>query len=332
MREVAQKKKDTVASLVSALVENPVIAITRVDGIPAPQIQMMRKKLRGKVDLVVSKNRLINIALKEASAKRKGIDKLAEVVDGQTAIATASINPFKLFKEMESTKTSAPAKGGEMAPSDIIVKAGDTPFKPGPIVADLQKAGIPVAIEGGKVVIKVEKVLVKEGEKISKDVANALTRLEIFPLEVGLDVRGAYEDGLFYDRSVLAIDEEAYLTDLHKAATQSLNLAVFMAYPSSKTIPLLLIKANTEAMNLAMNANIPTEKTIKLLIQKANAQAASLASNVPEAPEEEPEEEEPKEPEEKKKPEEKKEEDQGEQKEEEVKEKENDKEADSGDG
>ncbi|UCD91736.1 MAG: 50S ribosomal protein L10 [Methanobacteriota archaeon] len=318
MREVAEKKKETVTSLVNALVENPVVAITRVDGIPAPQIQMMRKKLRGKVDLVVSKNRLINIALKEASSKRKDIDKLAEVIDGQTAIATADINPFRLFKEMEATKTSAPAKGGEIAPSDIIVRPGDTPFKPGPIVADLQKAGIPAVIEGGKVVIKVEKTLVKEGEKISKDVANALTRLEILPLEVGLDVRGAYEDGLFYDRSVLAIDEDAYLTDLQMAATQSMNLAIFIAYPSSETIPFLLTKANTDAMNLAINANIPTDKTIKILIQKANAQAASLASRVPEAPREESQEKEAEETEKEKESEETKEEDQGDQKEEET--------------
>lgn len=326
MREVAQKKKDTVASLVSAFVDNPVVAIAKVDGIPAPQIQMMRKKLRGKVDLIVSKNRFISIALKEASAKRKDIDKLAEVVDGQTAIATTSINPFRLFKEMESTKTSAPAKGGEIAPSDIVVKPGDTPFKPGPIVADLQKAGVPAAIEGGRVVIKVEKVLVKGGERIPKDVANALTRLEIYPMTVGLDLRGAYEDGLFYDRSVLEIDEEAYLNDVKKAATQSMNLALFIAYPSSTTIPLLLVKAKTEAMNLAMNANIPTKETVKLLIQKASAQAASLASRVPEAPKESPEETQPGEPGEEKKSEEEKEEDEAKEKPEEEK-----KEADSGD-
>ena len=283
MREVSPKKVEMVAALVDAFVNSPVIGVARVEGIPAPQIQQMRAGLRGKVGLVVSKNRLINMALVEASSKKKGLEKLSEVVDGQTAMVLSDINPFRLFKELESTKTSAPAKGGEIAPSDIMVRAGDTPFKPGPIVGDLQKAGIPASIEGGKVVIKKDKVLVRAGDKISKDIANALTRLEIYPLTVGLDLKGAYEDGLFYERSSLVIDEEEYLHNIHEAARQSLNLAVFIAYPSPITIPILLSKASREALSLAINSGFPTKETVEFMLLKANAEMLSLASAVPDA-------------------------------------------------
>jgi large subunit ribosomal protein L10 len=283
MREVSQKKVETVAALVDAFMNSPVVGVARVDGIPAPQMQQMRAGLRGKAGLVVAKNRLINMALLEASSKKKGLEKLGEVVDGQTAMVLSEINPFRLFKELESTKTSAPAKGGEIAPSEIVVRAGDTPFKPGPIVGDLQKAGIPAAIEGGKVVVKKDRVLVQEGEKISKDIANALTRLEIFPLTVGLDLKAAHEDGLFYERSSLAIDDEEYLRNIQQAGQQSLNLAVFIAYPNPVTIPLLLSKASREALNLAINSKFPTEETVEFLLQKANAEMMSLASAVPDA-------------------------------------------------
>jgi large subunit ribosomal protein L10 len=142
-----------------------------------------------------------------------------------------------------------------------MVRAGDTPFKPGPIVGDLQKAGIPAAIEGGKVVIKKDKVLVQEGDKISKDIANAITRLEIYPLTVGLDLKGAYEDGLFYERSSLAIDDEEYMNNIQEAARRSLNLAVFIEYPNAITIPILISKASSEALNLAINSGFPTKET-----------------------------------------------------------------------
>jgi large subunit ribosomal protein L10 len=283
MQEVSQKKKDMVANLVDTFINSPVVAIAKIDGIPAPQMQMMRAKLRGKADLLVGKNRLINMALLEASEKKKELERLSEVIDGQTVIVTTDINPFKLFKELESTKTSAPAKGGEIAPDDIVVRAGDTPFKPGPIVGDLQKAGIPAAIEGGKVVIKKDRVLVHEGERISKETANALTRLEIYPLTVGLDLRGVHEDNLFYERDSLAIDEEEFLRNFQDAAQRSLNLAVFIAYPTSVTIPVLLAKASREALNLAINVKFPTKETVEFLLQKANAEMLSLASNVPEA-------------------------------------------------
>jgi large subunit ribosomal protein L10 len=321
MREVSQKKVETVAALVDAFVNSPVVGVARVDGIPAPQMQQMRAGLRGKAGLVVSKNRLINMALVEASSKKKGLEKLGEVVDGQTAMVLSDINPFRLFKELESTKTSAPAKGGEIAPSDIMVRAGDTPFKPGPIVGDLQKAGIPASIEGGKVVIKKDKVLVKEGDKISKDIANAITRLEIFPLTVGLDLKGAHEDGLFYERSSLAIDDEEYLHNIQEAAQQSLNLAVFIEYPNEITIPILLTKASGEALNLAINSGFPTKETVEFMLLKANSEMLSLASAVPDAlddelkerlsvspaPVKEPEQEEPDDKESEKKKDEKKE-------------------------
>ncbi|MCK5292584.1 MAG: 50S ribosomal protein L10 [Thermoplasmata archaeon] len=283
MREVSPKKVEMVAALVDAFVNSPVIGVARVEGIPAPQMQQMRAGLRGKVGLVVSKNRFINMALVEASSKKKGLEKLSKVVDGQTAMVLSDINPFRLFKELESTMTSAPAKGGEIAPSDIMVRAGDTPFKPGPIVGDLQKAGIPASIEGGKVVIKKDKVLVRAGDKISKDIANALTRLEIYPLTVGLDLKGAYEDGVFYERSSLAIDDEEYLHNIQEAARQSLNLAVFIAYPSPITIPILLSKASREAFSLAINSGFPTKETMEFMLLKANAEMLSLASAVPDA-------------------------------------------------
>ncbi len=283
MREIPEAKKQLVSSLVDSLISSPVVGIAKIDGIPAPQMQKMRAQLRGRMNLVVGKNRLINMALVEASSKKKELEKLAEVMEGQTALITTDINPFRLFKELESTKTNAPAKGGEVAPDDILVRAGDTPFKPGPIVGDLQKAGIPAAIEGGKVVIKKDKLLVEAGQRISKETANALTRLEIFPLTVGLDLRGAHEDDLFYERSSLAIDEEVYMQNIQTAAQQSLNLAVYIAYPNSLTLPLLFRKASMEAFNLATNSGFPTKETIEFMLQKANAEMLSLASQAPEA-------------------------------------------------
>src|SRR5207249_432728 len=86
----------------------------------------------------------------QARARTPALVQLRETIQGQTAVVTADINPFRLFKELEATKTRAPARGGEVAPEDLWVRAGETPFKPGPVVGELQKAGIPAAIERGK--------------------------------------------------------------------------------------------------------------------------------------------------------------------------------------
>src|SRR5437867_11250997 len=287
MAHVASYKQETVKALVREFERSAVIGIVNIRGIPAPQIQAMRKQLTGRAKLTVSKNNLLRIALKEAAAKKAGLDGLADVISDQTAVVTAEINPFRLYKEMEATKTKAPARGGEVAPEEIWVREGDTPFKPGPIVGELQKAGVPAAIERGKVVIKKDKLLVPTGQRIPRDVAQVLARLEIFPLTVGLDLRGAYEGGMVFRRDVLAVDDAKVRADLSLAGNQALNLAIFAGYATKGTIRPLLSTAFRRALALSVESGFPTKEGLKFLLAKAQAQALALAARAPEAMDEE---------------------------------------------
>src|SRR5256886_348245 len=169
MAHVSPMKKRLVEDLASRCAQARVIGIVNIHGIPAPQFQAIRKKLDGRATITVAKNNLLRLALEQASTKKPALAKLGETIEGQTAVVTADINPFRLFKELEATKTRAPARGGEVAPEDLWVRAGETPFKPGPIVGELQKAGIPAAIERGKVVIRQDKLMVKAGQRRSEE-------------------------------------------------------------------------------------------------------------------------------------------------------------------
>ncbi len=280
MAHVSPEKKELVEKLVEEFSHSQVVGVVNVQGIPAAQFQKMRRKLRNKVNLKVVKNNLLAIALEQASDKKAGLDKLRETIEGQTAVVTANVNPFKLFKEMEATKTKAPAKGGEVAPEDIWIMEGETPFKPGPIVGDLQKAGIPAAIERGKVVVKKDKLLVSKGDKIPRVVAMSLTRLEIFPVIVGLDLRGAYEDGMVYTRDVLAVDEVKLVIDIQTAALRAFNLSVNIAYPTRTTIEPLIHTAHSKALSLAVHAGFMTKESIPFILAKAKSQMLALASAV----------------------------------------------------
>jgi len=280
---VAPWKKEAVNKLASQIAGSKVVGIIDVHGVPAPAFQTMRTNLRDKVQITMVKNSLMKLAIQEAGKKLKGVDGLAESVDGQCAVVTSELNPFKLFKQLDATKTKMPAKGGETAPDDIEIKAGDTPFKPGPVVGELQKAGLPAAIEQGKVVIKKDKLLVKKGDEISRDVALVLSKLEIYPITVGLDLRAAFEEGMVFSKDVLAVDDAAYLAKVQLAATSALNLSVFVAYPTEASMRPLLSKAHMNALNLAVNAGIANSETIKMMLSKANAQMLSLASKVPDA-------------------------------------------------
>lgn len=278
MTEISPWKKEEVEKLKNLLETSPVLGIVDIEGIPAFQMQQMRAKLRGTANLVVSRNTLINKAINQSD--REGIEELEEYISGQTALVSTDLNPFKLFNRMEKTKTKAPASGGEMAPEDITVEEGDTPFKPGPIVGDLQKVGIPASIQGGKVVINQDKVVAEEGEIISKDLATMLGRLNIHPITVGLDLKIVFEDGTTFDRDTLDIDPQDFIDDIKTGASSAYALSVNIGYPTKENIRQIISKVHNDALSLAVNTNIITDETVKIKLSEAQKSMLSLAAKL----------------------------------------------------
>ena len=280
MAHVAEWKFKEVEDLTKIIKDNSVIGVAEIGSIPAPQMQQMRENLREKMVIRSSKNTLIFRAIDDSEKNVKDITALKDIVTGQTALIATDLNPFQLFNKLKETRSKAPARGGEIAPEDIMVKKGDTPFKPGPIVGDLQKVGIPASIQGGKVIIKKDKVLVKEGEIISSDIAQMLTRLEIYPIEIGISLHGCYEDGFIFKPDVLDIDMDQYMSQVRLAASSAFNLAVETAWVSKLTVQPLIMKAYRDSFNLAVDQGIINKETIKLIIAKAHQSMVSVASNV----------------------------------------------------
>ena len=143
-------KKDEVADIKENAKKFTLIGLVDMYGIPAQQVQQIRRNLRGKALIKVTRNTLIRHAFEDIGGD---VRTLTKYISGHSAIIFTNDNPFKLFKQLEKTKTKMAAKAGEKAPEDIVIEKGPTSFKPGPIVGELQQAGIPAAIEGGKVKI-----------------------------------------------------------------------------------------------------------------------------------------------------------------------------------
>ena len=278
MAHVAEWKKEEVEDLKELIKSHNVVAMANLEDIPAPQLQKMRRNLKETTTIKMSRKTLMSLAL-DQSEKNNIID-LKDHMEGQPALIFTNMNPFKLYKILEDSKTAAPAKAGSIAPSDILVPKGDTSFKPGPILGELQKIGIPAKIEKGKIVITKDKVIVAEGESVPRDVAGILTRLEIEPMEVGIDLIAAYEDETIYTSDLLTIDRDKTLSDIMSAYSKALNLSVNASIYTKETIPIIIQNAVSKSMNLALNAEILTSKTTDLLLFKAYSQMLQLASEI----------------------------------------------------
>ncbi|OVE74643.1 50S ribosomal protein L10 [archaeon D22] len=279
MAHVSEEKKKVVAEYKELIKSYPIVGAVNMAGLPAAQLQNMREQLRDKVVLKVGKRRLIKIALEEAGVS--GSDKLGTYLEGQPALLFTKDNPFSLFKILKKNKSSAPAKGGQTAPNDIVVPAGPTGFAPGPIIGELGGIGIKAGIDGGKVAVKEDSVVAKKGDVISANLAAILTRLKIEPMEVGLDLTAVLEGGEIFEKSVLDINEEEYMDNITTGHRWAFNLAMFAGIPTVETTELMVQNAFRDAKALAVSQFILADGVVDDVLGRAHSQMLSLASNLP---------------------------------------------------
>jgi large subunit ribosomal protein L10 len=272
----AKWKIKEVEELTRLVKESPVVAVANVTGLPSKQMQEIRKGLKGKLDMKVVKNRLAKMAFEKAGIK--GIKELEDRIDGPTALIFSQEDPFKLYQKFVDSRVNAPAKPGQIAPMDIVVPAGDTSFKPGPIIADLQGAGIKAKIQGPIIVVMQDSPVIKKGEAFSAQLASVLSQMDINPMEIGINVRAVLENGTVYDAEVLNIDKEATLGKLAVAYQNALNLAVEVCYPTKESVKLMIAKAANNAKNLAIEAEIYNDETVDYFRSKAEREAKGLAT------------------------------------------------------
>lgn len=268
---VSEKKKHMVKQVGKQLGEYSVVGILDMHKLPARQLHEIRNKLRGQAVIRMVKKRLIQRAM-----EKQNLGDLAKRIQGEPALFLTKENPFKMARVLQKSKSPAPAKPGDIAPREIIIPAGPTNLSPGPVIGELQKVKIPAGVEGEKIVVKKDTVLVKEGDEITPDIAAVLSKLEIQPMEVGLNLVAVWEEGTVYDKDILFIPEDHYPNQITEAVSRAQALSIAVNYITRETIPILVGKAHREAAALALAANVVTPDTIGPLLAKAQRKAAAL--------------------------------------------------------
>lgn len=272
---VSKKKLETVKEVKDQIKDYTVIGILDMHKLPARQLYEIRNKLRDSAVIRMVKKRLIKIILEEIG-ESNGLKELENHIRGEPALLLSRTNPFKLARTLEESKSSAPAKAGDIAPRDIVVKAGPTSLAPGPVIGELQRVKIPASVEGEKIAVKQDTVVAKEGDEITRPLADILSKLGIEPMEIGLNLLAAWEDGTIYTKDVLFIPQDHYLNGIITASQEAFNLSITINYYTQDTVPALLSRAKTEADSLALKANVITSDTIKTLLSKASSDEKTL--------------------------------------------------------
>ena len=230
-----EKKEKELKELKNLFGKYKVICIVDMLKMPTKQMQLIKKSLGGRALVKISKNSLVEIAMKESNKDLVGY------LPKQPALVFTDLDPFVFFKEVNGMRFKTYAKEGYIATEDAIVTPGPTELLPGPAISELQKVGIIAGVEGGKIAVKKTSTILKKGQEVTKDVAGVLRKLKMQIAEIKLNVNVIF-DGMLYDKGTLEL-VEVYPQKLKEAFNQALNLSVAINYPTKENVKYLLMKA-----------------------------------------------------------------------------------------
>lgn len=275
-QQVLQEKVKEVEEIKQLIKSYKVIGVASLQKVRAPQLQEFKKNLSDKALMRVMKNTLVKIAIEDCE-DRPELEKIADQLQGSNIYIFTNLSPFRLALMLERGKVKTTAKAGDTAAFDVVVPAGNTGQPPGPIISHLNAVGLPTRIESGSVWVSKDTLVVKKGDVISERLASVLSKLGIKPVEAGLVMNFAFDDGMILTQGQLKIDIEATKHDVENAYAEAFALSLNVAYPTKENINMLLQIAHRDAYALSIGSAIPVKETIADLIRKAYTEMLVLS-------------------------------------------------------
>ena len=277
-QQVLDTKSAEVEAIKDLLQEYKFIGVASLQKVRATQLQELKKNLSGKVYMRVLKNTLMKLAIDELG--KENLQKLEAYLAGSNILLFTNLNPFKLALLLEHGKVKTTAKSGDIAAMDVVIPAGNTGQPPGPIISQLNAAGLPTRIESGSVWVSKDTLVVRKGETINERLAGVLSKLGVKAVEAGLAMQAVYDEGLIIVGNQLKVDVDGTRKNLEQSTAEAFALSLTLAYPTSENIAALLQIAHQKAFALSLGAAMPTKETIGDLIRKAQAELLSLNNAV----------------------------------------------------
>ncbi len=252
-----------------------VMALVRMEKVRSTQILPLRKTLKDDVEFVSVKDKIAQKALRALDVP--GIAGMADELTEQCMFLLTNMSPFKLNILLAKNRIMMAARGGDVASIDVVVPAKNTGIAPGPMLTEFKDAGIPTKIDQGTIWIAKDSTPVLKGEVIGEKLASILGKLDIKPIEAGISLYVALEDGSKYSKDDLVVDVEKVQDELVRAYHEAASLSVEASYVTPENVSQILGRAAQHARSLSVESGFMTDQTKQEILQRAHSKARSLA-------------------------------------------------------
>jgi len=239
---VSEEKVSAVKKLAENMKKSKTVMLVSIKSLPSPQLQKVKKDLRGRASIVVAKKSALVRAIEAAGVPE--LSALKDKIREDIGVLVSDEDAFQLAGWMTENKSPIGAKEGQVAEEDIIVEEGPTELVPGPVISELGSLGLQIMVEDGKITIRKSKVAIKKGDKCTAAAVSIFQKLGIKPFMIGMSPVAFYDSESKKVFADVKIDKKATLAELLTAHARAIGFAVNRAYATKNTIGMLLAKAN----------------------------------------------------------------------------------------
>jgi len=270
---IPQWKLDEVNHLVDLFKSHSNVAVIEIAKLNDRQIQDMRKILRGKAIIRMSKKSLQLRAVNKyrEESKKANLDEFLERIPGQAALCFTNLDVFELKKIFLQSIWMVPAKPGEITTVDIWVPAGDTGLPTGQVISELNMTlRLPTRIQNDTIWVRDDTQTHKAGDFVDVKQAAVLKKLGITPIESLIKIDYAWSNGEIISEEILYMDMDKFKQDFSIAYREALGILFEMPFFSEDMTDEYIRKGASEAnlLNLiifgeGVKAIIPVETKVE---------------------------------------------------------------------
>lgn len=240
----SEKKTKYFERMKSLLTDFSKCFVVEVDNVGSQQLQMTRKGLRGKAEILMGKNTMMRKIIKDYEAENPGTPtiQLLDMCKGNVGFVFTNGDLGEVRQILESNVRPAPAKVGAMAPSKVIVEKGPTGCDPGQ-TAFFQTLQIATKITRGQIEMTNDTELIQEGEKVTASQAALLQKLNIQPFTYGLVLKTVYDSGSLFSAKVLDITDDVLVAQFSSALSTLAAVSLAIGIPTQASVPHMVANA-----------------------------------------------------------------------------------------
>jgi large subunit ribosomal protein LP0 len=248
-----------------------------IDNVGSLQMQKVRIALRGKAVMIMGKNTMMRMIIKEAAVANPKLEGLLPFVRGNMGLVFTNDDLKKVRNIIVEFKTPAAAKSGTTAPTDVFVPAGPTGMDPGQ-TGFFQALNIPTKIVKGAVEIISEVHLIKAGDKVTSSAVALLGKLNIQPFFYGIKVFNCYEAGSVYPSHILDITEADLFAKFFNGVSKLTALSLAARVPNALTLPVYLANGFRKLLALSQSTSYKFKEADDFFAKGAAAAKAAPAA------------------------------------------------------